>query len=90
MQAHPSLILLLIPDRYLLLGEVRRALTMEIYTQVPDTVTRVALQRLSDWLGQDEDQGDEARSGAAVRSALLYFAAVHRMQKAGPEIGTGR
>jgi hypothetical protein len=40
----------------------RIALTMEIYTQVPDTVTRDALRRLSDWLGYDEDQGDEARS----------------------------
>jgi hypothetical protein len=30
---------------------------MEIYTQVPDKVTRAALRRLSDEL----DQGDEAR-----------------------------
>jgi hypothetical protein len=30
---------------------------MEIYTQVPDTVTRDALRRLSDWLDHD----DEAR-----------------------------
>jgi integrase len=32
------------------------ALTMEIYTQVPDKVTRDALRRLSDWL--DTPQGD--------------------------------
>jgi hypothetical protein len=30
--------------------------------QVPDKVTRDALRRLSDWLGHDEDQGDEASS----------------------------
>ncbi len=35
---------------------------MEIYTQVPDKVTRDALRRLSDWLGPDEGQGDEADS----------------------------
>ena len=35
---------------------------MEIYTQVPDKVTRDALRRLSDWLDNDENQGDEARS----------------------------
>jgi hypothetical protein len=29
------------------------ALTMEIYTQVPDDVTRDALRRLSDWLDHD-------------------------------------
>jgi len=37
-------------------------LTMEIYTQVPDKVTRDALRRLGDWLDHDEDQGDEART----------------------------
>jgi hypothetical protein len=31
------------------------ALTMEIYTQVPDKVTRDALRRLSDWLDHDKD-----------------------------------
>jgi hypothetical protein len=30
------------------------ALAMEIYTQVPDNVTREALMRLSDWLGPDQ------------------------------------
>jgi hypothetical protein len=35
---------------------------MEIYTQVPDKVTREALRRLSDWLHHDGDQGNEARS----------------------------
>jgi hypothetical protein len=62
---------------------------MEIYTQVPDKVTRDALRRLSDWLDHDEDQGDEGRDEPALRSALLYFAAVRSMQKAGPKIGTG-
>jgi integrase len=41
-----------------MLRHSRIALTMEIYTQVPDKVTRDALRRLSDWL----DQGDEASS----------------------------
>ena len=45
-----------------ILRHSRIALTMEIYTQVPDKVTRDALRRLSDWLDHDEDQGDEARS----------------------------
>src|SRR2546430_16381321 len=44
-----------------ILRHSRIALTMEIYTQVPDKVTRDALRRLSDWLDHDEDQGDEAR-----------------------------
>ena len=39
------------------------ALTMEIYTQVPDKVTRDALRRLSDQL--DSDQADEHEPGAA-------------------------
>ena len=33
------------------------ALAMEIYTQVPDKVTREALKRLSDWLGHDQGGG---------------------------------
>ena len=45
-----------------ILRHSRIALTMEIYTQVPDKVTRDALRRLSDWLDHDEDQGDEASS----------------------------
>jgi len=44
-----------------ILRHSRIALTMEIYTQVPDKVTRDALRRLGDWLDHDEDQGDEAR-----------------------------
>ena len=44
-----------------ILRHSRIALTMEIYTQVPDKVTRDALRRLSDWLDHDEDQGDEGR-----------------------------
>ena len=45
-----------------ILRHSRIALTMEIYTQVPDKVTRDALRRLSDWLDHDEDQGGEARA----------------------------
>ena len=63
---------------------------MEIYTQVPDKVTRDALRRLNDWLDHDEDQGDEAPYEPPLRSALLYFAAVRSTRKAGPKIGTGR
>jgi hypothetical protein len=35
----------------------RIALTMEIYTQVPDEVTREPLKQLSDWLGYDQGDG---------------------------------
>lgn len=45
-----------------ILRDSRIALRMEIYTQVSDKETRDALRRLSDWLGHDEDQGDEASS----------------------------
>ena len=45
-----------------ILRHSRIALTMEIYTQVPDKVTSDALRRLSDWLDHDEEQDDEARS----------------------------
>ena len=38
-----------------ILRHSRIALTMEIYTQVPDKVTRDALKRLSDWLGQADE-----------------------------------
>jgi hypothetical protein len=41
-----------------ILRHSRISLTMEIYTQVPDKVTRDALRRLSDWLDHDEDAGD--------------------------------
>ena len=33
-----------------ILRHSRIALTMDIYTQVPDKTTRAALKRLSDWL----------------------------------------
>lgn len=50
------------------------ALTMEIYTQVPDKSTRAALQRLSDWLGQDDDPGpagtDDGRQGQGDNESL--------------------
>ena len=49
------------PIAMAILRHSRIALTMEIYTQVPDKVTRDALRRLSDWLDYDEDQGDEGR-----------------------------
>jgi integrase len=39
-----------------ILRHSRIALTMEIYTQVPDKTTRDALRRLSDWLGQGDDE----------------------------------
>jgi integrase len=41
-----------------ILRHSRISLTMEIYTQVPDKVTRDALRRLSEWLDHDEDQGE--------------------------------
>jgi integrase len=40
--------------------DVHPRIAMEIYTQVPDKVTRDALRRLGEWLDHDEDQGDEA------------------------------
>ena len=46
-----------------ILRHSRIALTMEIYTQVPDKVTRDALRRLSDQL--DSDQADEDEPAAA-------------------------
>ena len=49
-----------------ILRHSRIALTMEIYTQVPDKVTRDALRRLSDLLDGNQaaaidHQGDEER-----------------------------
>jgi hypothetical protein len=41
-----------------ILRHSRIALTMEIYAQVHDKVTRASLRRLSDWLDHDGDQGD--------------------------------
>jgi hypothetical protein len=38
-----------------ILRHSRIALTMEIYTQVPDEVTRAALKRLSDWLDHPDE-----------------------------------
>lgn len=40
-----------------ILRHSRIALTMEIYTQVPDKTTRDTLRRLSDWLGQADEPG---------------------------------
>jgi len=39
-----------------ILRHSRIALTMEIYTQVPGKTTRDTLRRLSDWLGQGDDE----------------------------------
>jgi hypothetical protein len=73
-----------------ILRHSRIALTMEIYTQVPDKVTRDALRRLSDWLDHDEERATRPAHELPLRPALLYFAAVRGIQKAGPKIGTGR
>ena len=62
-----------------ILRHSRIALTMEIYTQVPDKVTRDALRRLSDWLDHDEDQATRRAHEPLLRPALLYFAAVRGM-----------
>jgi hypothetical protein len=40
-----------------ILWHSRIALTMEVYTQVPDKTTRDALKRLSDFLGGPRDDG---------------------------------
>ena len=56
-----------------ILRHSRIALTMEIYTQVPDKVTRDALRRLSDWLDHDEDPGVAASLiESRLAAALLY------------------
>jgi hypothetical protein len=58
--AHCSLRLTLHPRIVMaILRHSRISLTMEIYTLIPDKVTRDALRRLSDWLNHDEDQGEE-------------------------------
>jgi integrase len=53
-----------------ILRHSRIALTMEVYTQVPDKTTRDALKRLSDWLGQGDGpargNGPEEPSGDAA------------------------
>jgi hypothetical protein len=49
---------------------------MEIYTQVPDTVTTDALRRRSDWLDHDENQVTRP----AHELPLLYAAAVRHRQ----------
>ena len=41
-----------------MLRNSRIALTMEVYTQVPDKTTRDALKRLSDLLGGPQDDAD--------------------------------
>ena len=57
---------LIAPKGERILRHSRIALTMEIYTQVPDKVTRDALRRLSDQLDSDqagEDEPDAAGPG---------------------------
>ena len=46
-----------------ILGHSRMAMTMEIYTQVPDKTTKEALKRLSDLLADHQADNDE---GTAV------------------------
>ena len=50
-----------------ILRHSRIALTMEIYTQVPDKATRDALKRLSDSLGTDHGRD---RGGLAQRPGV--------------------
>jgi hypothetical protein len=38
------------------------AMTMEVYTQVPDKATRDALRKLSDFLGGPQDDSGEGRA----------------------------
>jgi integrase len=44
-----------------ILRHAQIALTMEIYTQVPDEVTRAALKRLSDWFSTGDKPGPEKK-----------------------------
>ena len=54
-----------------ILRRSRIALTMESYTQVPDQVTRDALKRLSDSLGNEGEQdGGEATAGQGELAAV--------------------
>jgi hypothetical protein len=46
------------PGRAARPAERRIALTMEVYTQVPDKTTRDALKRLSDLLGGPQDDAE--------------------------------
>jgi integrase len=48
-----------------ILRHSRIALTMEVYTQVPDKTTRDALKRLSDLLGGPQDDTEASAEGAA-------------------------
>jgi hypothetical protein len=48
-----------------ILRHSRIALTMEVYTQVPDKTTRDALKRLSDLLGGPQDDAEETAEDAA-------------------------
>jgi hypothetical protein len=50
-----------------ILRHSRIALTMEIYTQVPDKATRDALRRLSDSLGTGRGQDGTGRTGTAAQ-----------------------
>jgi hypothetical protein len=70
-----------------ILRHSRSTLTMEIYTQVPDKVTRDTLRRLSDWLGRDQggDAASDPLADPCCCTSLLY----RGMQEAGPEPGTG-
>jgi hypothetical protein len=56
-----------------ILRHSRIALTIEIYTQVPDKVTRDALRRLSDQL--DSDQADDDELGAVGPASLASSSA---------------
>ena len=51
-----------------ILRHSRIALTMEIYTQVPDKTTRDTLKRLSDWLGQADDEAGPRAPKTARRT----------------------
>lgn len=51
--------------RMLILRHSRIALTMEIYTEVPDQATRDALGKLSAWLDEADDDQADASGGSA-------------------------
>jgi hypothetical protein len=48
-----------------ILRHSRIALTMEVYTQVPDKTTRDALKRLSDLLGDGQGEAEATPENAA-------------------------
>jgi hypothetical protein len=49
-----------------ILRHSRIALTMEVYTQVPDKTTRDALKRLSDLLGGPQDDAEATTENAGT------------------------